>query len=80
MAEQNFTKAKLQAEYNLVKEIEKLDSLQENIKGAAQTFTKFRDKKMKALEAWMGQAKKFARLALSEKPQLLENLGITVDS
>lgn len=80
MSEHNFTKAKLKAEFNLVKEIEKLDSLQENIKGAAQTFTKFRNKKMKALESWMGQAKKFARLALSDKPQLLEKLGITVES
>lgn len=80
MAEHNFTKAKLQAEFNLVKEIEKLDSTQENIKGGAQTFTKIRNKKIKALEGWMGQARKFARLACSDKPQLLEKLGITVES
>ena len=67
-------------EFNFVNEIEKLDSLQENIKGGAQTFTKTRNKKVKALEDWVGQAKKFARLACSDQPQLLEKLGITVES
>ncbi len=80
MAKRGYTKAKLEAEYKLVKEIEKLDSQQENIKGSAQTFTKIRNKKMKALDEWMAQAKKYARIALAEKPQLMEKLGITIES
>ena len=32
------------------------------------------------LEDWMGKARQFARLALAEKPQLLEKLGITIES
>ena len=35
---------------------------------------------MKALDEWMAQAKKFARIALAEKPQLLEKLGIVIES
>ena len=80
MAEHNFTKAKLQAEYNQVKEVEKLDSKQESLKGDAQRGTKIRNKKIKELDDWMGKARKFARLALAEKPQLLEKLGITIES
>ena len=80
MAEHNFTKAKLQAEYNLVKKVEKLDSKQESLKGEAQRGTQIRNKKIKALEDWMGKARQFARLALAEKPQLLEKLGITIES
>ncbi len=34
----------------------------------------------KPLHLWLRQAKKFARIALAEKPQLLEKLDITIES
>ena len=47
--------------------------MQEAAKGAAQQATRERDL---ALDAWRAQYVKIARVALRNKPQLLEKLGL----
>lgn len=49
-------------------------------KGEAEEATSVRNKAIKALRAWMSQFHSVARVALSENPQLLEALGVTVSS
>ncbi|WPP49915.1 hypothetical protein [Catalinimonas niigatensis] len=49
-------------------------------KGDAQDATQKRDEKRRALQAWVAQFKRVARVALHDEPQLLEVLGIMVPS
>ena len=45
-------------------------------KGAAQDATRMRDDALTALDAWMSDFTKIARVALKGRPQLLEKVGI----
>jgi hypothetical protein len=45
-------------------------------KGAAQDATSTRDSALAALAIWMGDFLKIARVALQDRPQLLEKLGV----
>ena len=49
-------------------------------KGAAQSSTKKRDEVLKAIDQWVSNFKKVAKVALQDDPQLLEVLGIVVPS
>ncbi len=46
----------------------------------AQSSTQKRNEVLKALNRWVGDFKKVARVALQDDPQLLESLGIMVPS
>ncbi len=47
-------------------------------KGEAEEATRLRNEAVKALNAWMVSFRGIARIALKDKPQLLEALGIMV--
>ncbi len=49
---------------------------QEAAKGAAQQSTRQQDAALQSLAAWVAQYLKIARVALRDKPQLLEKLGV----
>jgi hypothetical protein len=52
------------------------DAARHQRKGAAQDATRARDAALAALDAWMSDFVKIARVALQDRPQLLEQLGV----
>lgn len=56
------------------------NAAQEREKGEAQDATKARDEAMGALDGWMSDFRAIARVALEDRPQQLEKLGIQVPS
>ncbi len=74
------TEAKLEAGKALLEETEAKNASQEKEKGEAQQSTKERDKVADNLFEWLADLIVIARIALEEKPQLLEKLGIYVES
>jgi hypothetical protein len=56
------------------------NSAQEREKGEAQDATEARDQAMDALDRWMSDFRAIARVALEERPQQLEKLGILAPS
>ncbi len=50
---------------------------QESLKGAAQQATRDQDTAIKAMNAWLAQYIKIAKVALRDKKQLLEKIGVT---
>jgi hypothetical protein len=53
---------------------------QQRRKGVAQESTRARDAAFVALNRWMRDFLAIARMALAEKPQLLEQIGVPVAS
>lgn len=76
----NLTREKLQADWDLVKELEKAEAHQESCKGAAQDATKLRNAALKELREWFSKFVAAARIAFADRPQLLEKMGIKVKS
>ncbi len=76
MAKFNITEEKLLAGKQLIEETVSLNAAQEKEKGEAQQATVERDEALDALEFWLSDFFAIARIALEEKPQLLEKLGI----
>ena len=75
-----YTKAKLTEEKKLVDKVVALNAKQEKEKGEAQATTKRRERVMDRLDAWMSDFRVIARVALEDKPQWLEKLGIKEES
>jgi hypothetical protein len=71
-----YTVEKLEKELELVNEVENLHSQQLKEKGEAQQLTLDRDAAFDELCKWYGSFRAIARIALFDKPQLLEVLGI----
>ena len=74
------TQVKLEAGKALLEETETKNAAQEKEKGEAQQATKERDKATDELFEWLSDFTVIARIALEDKPQLLEKLGIFVKS
>jgi hypothetical protein len=76
MAQYGYTAEKLEKEFQEVIEVERLHTIQLKEKGQAQQSTAERDEAFDALCRWYSKFRAIARIALYEKPQLLEALGI----
>ena len=76
MAVFGYTAERLDAERSMVNEVEALYSKHLKKKGSAQQATLERDAAIDELCKWFGAFRSIARIALYEKPQLIEALGI----
>lgn len=70
------TQARLESGKLLVDAVETANAVQEKEKGEAQQATIERDADLDKLDDWMSDFTAIARVALEEKPQFLEKLGI----
>ncbi len=80
MAEFSITQAKLEAGKAQVDAVEQANRVQGKERGEAQDATLARDVALDALDAWMSDFIAISRLALEERPQFLEKLGIVEPS
>lgn len=71
---------KIQTIKTAILETQVLNEKYNSEKGEAQQATKDRDKKIDELNQWISDYTKIVRIALKDRPQLLEKLGILVRS
>ncbi|MDR1554003.1 MAG: hypothetical protein LBS69_11175 [Prevotellaceae bacterium] len=76
LAQFGYSAEKLNNELQMVNEVENLHSKQLNEKGDAQQSTIDRDKAFDELCKWYSSFRAIARIALYDKPQLIEAMGI----
>jgi len=74
------TQEKLEAGQQLVNDVEEKMNVQLKEKGEAQNATQERDEAFEELQDWMGDFIAIARIALDDKSQYLEVLGIVEPS
>lgn len=77
-AEHGLTKGKLEQGLALVNQAELEMGERRKEKGEAQDAIEQRDKAIDELGDWLGKFKNFAQIALEDRPQYLEMLGIVV--
>ncbi len=80
MSVYGMTQIKLEAGKTLLEELETANAVQEKEKGEAQQATLERDNAIDQLEEWLSDFIAIGRIALEEKPQLLEKLGVVEPS
>ena len=71
-----YTEEKLASERQKISAYDSANQTQESWKGAAQQATRDQDTALKAMNAWLAQYIKIAKVALRDKKQLLEKLGV----
>jgi len=76
LADYGYNVDRLVAEYAKITAYIEADNRQEAAKGAAQQAAREQDAALKALNEWVAQYIKIARVALREKTQLLEKIGV----
>ncbi len=76
LAAYGYTDAKLASERAKLTALKAADSAQEGAKGGAQDLTPQQNDALAALDKWAATYLKFARIALRERPQLLEKLDV----
>ena len=64
----------------LVNQVGKAQAIQRKEMGEAQSATLAKDQAMEALDEWVGELRAVARIAITDKPQHLEALGIMIPS
>ncbi|MEL7038077.1 MAG: hypothetical protein AAFO04_21035 [Cyanobacteria bacterium J06592_8] len=79
LAEYGITEEKLKAAQTEMLAVEAANNAQEQEKGEAQDATKQRDQAIDLLDDWLSDFIAIARIALEDRPQLLEILGIQAD-
>ena len=78
MGKYGYTAAKIEAEKALVDSLQTKVQIQAKETGEAQQATVTRDLAVKKLDKWVGDLRAILRVALSDNPQMLETVGITV--
>jgi hypothetical protein len=78
LAEYGLTRDKLEAGKQQISAVDADSVVQRQRKGVARLATKQRDEALAALDAWMRDFRIIARIALTDQPDLLKRLGITV--
>jgi hypothetical protein len=76
LAEFGYTARKLNDEKAKIDVLHSANQLQEQAKGTAQNLTPQQQATLKALDEYVVQLRKISRVALKQKPQLLEKLGV----
>ena len=76
LADYGYDAARLESERAKITAFGSADGRQEAAKGAAQQATREQEAALRLLDAWRAQYLKIARVALREKPQLLEKIGV----
>lgn len=76
LANFGYDSSKLQNERAVIAAYETANSNQEQAKGATQQATRDQEAALKELELWLNQYIKIARVALRDKKELLEKLGV----
>ena len=76
LADYGYNSVKLQSERLKIAAYDTANQQQESAKGAAQQSTREQDAALQALNDWTAQYLKIAKVALRDKSQLLEKLGV----
>lgn len=80
LAERGITAESVTEAQSALEQLESLDQTQEREKAEAQQATRDRNDARRAFTDWLSNYHQFARIALADQPELLEQLGIAVDS
>jgi len=75
-----YDQARLQSERAKITAFESANQAQEAAKGAAHQATREQDAALAALRDWLAQYIKIAKVALRDRKQLLEKLGVLTTS
>jgi hypothetical protein len=76
LASYGYDEARVQSEREKIVVYDEANQAQEAAKGAAQQATQDQNKAMALMYDWYARYRKVAKVALQDKPQLLEKLGI----
>jgi hypothetical protein len=76
LGEYGYDTSRLESERAKIAAFDLANQRQEAAKGAAQQATREQDAALTSLDAWRAQYIKISRVALREKPQLLEKIGV----
>jgi len=75
-----YTKTKIASERLKIEALDKMNQAQEAAKGEAQNASREQDKALKALNEWMAMFTKIAKVALRDKWEYLEKIGVLARS